>query len=71
MIFSLPAASFPQYKMSECAWTSDILEEKRDGRRHSTTGFCENVVVEETTKLANVRSFIILWLGEGLTSIGQ
>jgi len=33
--------------------------------------FGENVVVEETTKLANVRSFIILWLREGLTSIEQ
>ena len=40
---------------------------KRDSRRHSTTGFNENVVVAGTTELSNVRSFIILLSGEGLT----
>ena len=44
-----------------------ILAEKRDSLRHSTTGFNENVVVGGN-KLSNVRSFIILLYGEGLTS---
>ena len=36
------------------AWTSVILTGKRDSRRHSTTGFNENVVVAGTTELSNV-----------------
>ena len=39
---------------------------KRESHRHSTTGFSENVVVGGN-KLPNVRSFIILQSGEGLT----
>ena len=31
------------------AWTSVILAGKRDSRRHSTTGFSENVVVAGTS----------------------
>ena len=31
------------------AWTSVILAEKRDSRRHSTTSFSENVVMAGTS----------------------
>ena len=31
------------------AWTSVILAGKRDNRRHSTTGFSENVVMAKTS----------------------
>ena len=54
------------------AWTSVILAGKRDNRRHSTTGFSENDQREcrsAGSKLSNVRSFITLRSGEGLTSI--
>ena len=43
---------------------------KRGSRRHSTTSFSENVVVAETSyqMFMNVRRFIILRSGEGVTS---
>ena len=44
---------------------------KRDSRRHSTTGLSENDQREYRSggkKLTDVRSFIILRSGEGLTS---
>ena len=53
------------------AWTSVILAGKRDSRRHSKTGFRENDQREYRSggnKLSNVRRFIILIPGEGLTS---
>ena len=53
------------------AWTSVILAGKRDSRRHSTTGLSENDQRECRSggnKLTDVRSFIILRSGEGLTS---
>ena len=53
------------------AWTSIILAGKRDNCRHSTMGFSENDQRECRSggnKLSNVRSFIILLSGEGLTS---
>ena len=40
---------------------------KRGSRRHSATSFSENVEVAETS-YQNVSSFIILRLGEGITS---
>ena len=53
------------------AWTSVILAGKRDSRRHSTRSFSENDQRECRSggnKLTDVRSFIILRSGEGLTS---
>ena len=53
------------------AWTSVILAGKRDSRRHSTTGLSEIDQRECRSggnKLTDVRSFIILRSGEGLTS---
>ena len=47
--------------------TSVILAGKRGSRRHSTTSFSENVETGEN-KISNVRSFIILRSGEGVTS---
>ena len=46
--------------------TSVILAGKRGSRRHSTTSFSESR--SGGNKLSNARSFIILLLGEGLTS---
>ena len=40
------------------------MARKRESRRHSVTGFSERRRIDEMT---NVRSFIILQSGEGLT----
>ena len=49
--------------------TSVILAGKRGSRRHSTTSFSENVETgENKISNINVRSFIILRSGEGVTS---
>ena len=40
------------------------MARKRESRRHSTTGFSQRCRTDEMT---NVRSFIILQSGEGLT----
>ena len=40
------------------------MARKRESRRHSITGFSERCRIDEMT---NVRSFIILQSGEGLT----
>ena len=45
-----------------------ILVWKCDTSRHSTVSFSQSVVVAETSYQNNVRSFIILRLGEGLIS---
>ena len=45
-----------------------IFVRKRDTSCHSTMSFSENVAVVETSYQNNVRSFIILRLGEGLIS---
>ena len=52
------------------AWTSVILAGKSNSRRHSSSSFFENVVVAGNggNKLSNVRIFIILLSGEGLTA---
>ena len=52
------------------AWTSIISAGKRNSRRLSTSSFFENVAVAENggNKLSNVRRFIILLSGKGLTS---
>ena len=44
-----------------------IFVRKRD-TTHSTISFSENVAVVETSYQINVKSFIILWSGEGLIS---
>ena len=58
-----------QYQSSARASTTVISAGKRDGRRHSTTSFSENVVVAKTS-YRNVRSYH-LRSGEGLTSFNK
>ena len=53
---------------SKHAQTSVILAGKRGSRRQSTTSFGENVEKSGGKKLSNVRSFIILRSGVGVTS---
>ena len=48
-----------------------IFVRKRDTSCHSTMSFSENVAVAETSYQNNVRSFIILRSGEGLTSSNE
>ena len=51
------------------AWTKVILAGKRDNSRHPTMIFSKNFVVFFFgNRWSNVRSFTILWSGDGLTS---
>ena len=47
---------------------SSFFAGKSDSRRHSTTGFSENVVVTGTSLVINWKKFYQLAIGEDLTS---